>query len=287
VVSLGAVLEQHGINYKGVNFESLFSLLYKDQGKQQVIREIEEEIHRYFQRLELSDEPCLYDYLVLSMRSKDIIATFNWDPFLWAACVRNYRFAPVPRVYFLHGNVAIGYCQDHRYKSHASAYCRHCGQPLQIPKLLYPIETKDYANDPFILAEWTSLRNALRYAYMLTIFGYGDPVSDTEAVDLMSQAWGLAEQRELEEVEIINIEPENKLLSTWERFICSHHYRISTNFFDSWIGKHPRRSCEAMWNQTMEGAFLDESSLPHEVLFAALYSWFEPLFEAERRTNEV
>jgi hypothetical protein len=39
--------------------------------------------------LKLPEEATIYDYLVLSLRSPDIIATFNWDPFLYQAFERN------------------------------------------------------------------------------------------------------------------------------------------------------------------------------------------------------
>jgi hypothetical protein len=39
---------------------------------------------------------------------------------------------------------------------------------------------------------------------MVTIFGYGAPKSDTEAVDLMKAAWGKVSDRNLEQVEIID-----------------------------------------------------------------------------------
>jgi hypothetical protein len=32
--------------------------------------------------LELPDHPTVYDHLLLSLRKKDAIFTFNWDPFL-------------------------------------------------------------------------------------------------------------------------------------------------------------------------------------------------------------
>jgi hypothetical protein len=46
----------------------------------------------------------------LSLREKDVIATFNWDPLLFAACARNHTRTKLPYIIYLHGNVAIGYC---------------------------------------------------------------------------------------------------------------------------------------------------------------------------------
>ena len=41
----------------------------------------------YFSSLALPEHPSIYDYLVLGLRPKDVIATFNWDPFLMLAHV--------------------------------------------------------------------------------------------------------------------------------------------------------------------------------------------------------
>jgi len=54
-----------------------------------LVSEIEDEVESYFSGMDLPEEATLYDYLVLSLRNKDIIATFNWDPFLAKAFQRN------------------------------------------------------------------------------------------------------------------------------------------------------------------------------------------------------
>lgn len=62
---------------------------------------------------ELPDEPTIYDFLVMSLTNKDLIATFNWDPFLVQAIGRIQKYTDnIPQVAFLHGNVAVGYCSD-------------------------------------------------------------------------------------------------------------------------------------------------------------------------------
>lgn len=59
--------------------------------------------------MKLPSEPTTYDYLVLSLRSKDLLAKFNWDTFLYQAWVRNSKFTKdLPYLSFLHRNVAIG-----------------------------------------------------------------------------------------------------------------------------------------------------------------------------------
>lgn len=48
----------------------------------EAVRLVNDRVAEYFKRLELPDEPNLYDILNLAMRDKDAILTFNWDPFL-------------------------------------------------------------------------------------------------------------------------------------------------------------------------------------------------------------
>ena len=58
-------------------------------------------------------------------------------------------------------------------------------------------------------------REAFRSAFMVTIFGYGAPKSDLSASLLLDEAWGGAEQRPMEQFEIIDVRPEDELLATW------------------------------------------------------------------------
>ena len=109
-----------------VNFEQVYSQLV-DTGRLDLAREIEGRVFRYFSSLELPDTPTIYDHLVLSLRPKDVIATFNWDPFLWQACARNHRFAKLPHLLFLHGNVGFGVCRDSRSIGPLGSVCSRTG----------------------------------------------------------------------------------------------------------------------------------------------------------------
>lgn len=275
VVGLGSVLDGHGVTYRGENFETVYSDLHG--------RPEEEAVFDYFSSLELPDHATIYDYLVLSLRSKDVIATFNWDPFLWQACARNHRYAHLPNVLFLHGNVAVGYCLKDKIKGSARSRCSKCGQPMESPRLLYPIRQKNYNTSPYIDAEWRMLRQALKHAYVLTIFGYRAPASDVEAIEVMKEAWGRPATREHEQIEIIDIRPEEELHGTWEPFILEHHYDVKSDFFALWVINHPRRSCEAVWRQFMEIEFLDGDGTPPPKTenLAELREWLRPYIVAE------
>jgi hypothetical protein len=247
VVELRETLKKHKLDqFTDQNFEDLYSKIHSDPNNASALSEIEAIIESYFSSLALPNTPTIYDYLVLSLRPKDVIATFNWDPFLFAACQRNHQVAPMPRLIFLHGSVSIGFCEAHRLKGPRHSVCPKCETPLQASKLLYPVAQKDYADDPFLKAEWEVLRARLRDAFAIAIFGYSAPKSDHEALDLMKEAWGDTSSRELEQTEIIDI-TKDELTTSWSPFIHTHHYDVHREFADSWLRHHPRRSCEALW----------------------------------------
>ncbi|MBV9658087.1 MAG: hypothetical protein JO295_08245 [Verrucomicrobia bacterium] len=284
VVGLTALLAQNNVNPPYDNFEGIYSDIAIDPDKAALRSDIEQRVYDYFAALELPDTPTLYDHLILSLRPKDVIATFNWDPFLWQAAARNYHFGKVPCLLFLHGNIAIGYCPDCKVMLGRHQHCSRCGQPVAASPLLYPVKQKNYQSDPAIAGHWRTLVRALEKAWTITFFGYGAPSTDVEAVKLLKNAWGDVEKRNLEEIEIIDIRTEEDLLATWEPFIHTHHYKIGTSFYDSYIGRHPRRSCEALWARLMECLFPEGTNIPANADFDELYDWFQPRIDAENGT---
>ncbi len=213
------------------NFETLYSNLHSDDSNSEIIKEIELRINRYFRNMELPNEPTIYDYLVLSLRNKDLIATFNWDPFLFQAWNRNKKYVDnLPNLCFLHGNVAIGYNTEVKERGPAGMKARRDGETFKPTRLLYPIEKKNYTSDEFINYEWERVKYYLGKDYStkrVTIFGYGAPDSDVEAVRLLNEAWGTPDDRAMEQFEIINVLPEDELRKKWSGFIHTHHYDIT------------------------------------------------------------
>jgi hypothetical protein len=234
--------------------------------------------------MRLPEQPTIYDHLLLSLREQDLVASFNWDPLLLLAYRRNGAVAKQPRLAFLHGNVATGYCAQDRVKGLAFGRCSRCGLPFQRAPLLYPIGKKDYASHEFIAAEWSELRANLKHAFMLTIFGYSAPKTDKEAIAAMSKAWGKSEKRNLEQTAFITLD--DNIAKRWKRFIHSHHYEVQSDFYDSWIANHPRRTGEAYWNQNMEVKFLHDNPIPRQMEFPELWAWIKrfvaPELEAEK-----
>jgi hypothetical protein len=281
VLNLEPDLEKYGIEFKDRNFEEIYSDLYERGTHPGLVRTIEDRTWEYFSKLRISEAPTIYDHLVLSLRDKDLIATFNWDPFLFFAGVRNYKKASLPHVVYLHGNVAVGHCLPHRKKGAVNYPCIVCNKPYTPSKLLFPIKQKNYINDQFISAEWKTLRRYLRDAFIITIFGYSAPKSDIEAIKLMKEAWGSVHERNLEEIEVIDIKPDDELVDTWHDFIHTHHYITSSDFYESFIAKHPRRTCEAMWSQIMDCKFISDNNIPKHSSFEEIWEWFQPLIAAE------
>lgn len=276
-------LASEGIPCSGRNFEELYSELTDDPAKAKARETLERAVFTYFSSLDLPDEPTLFDHLVLSLRPKDVIATFNWDPFLIQAVRRNGRIGGVPQLLFLHGNVLEGYCEKDGVHGVRGARCSQCGQPFVPGKLLYPIAVKDYETDPAIQSSWQSVRWAFENAFMVTVFGYGAPQSDRGAVDLLQEAWGGWRQRDMEQVEIIDIRQEEDLLETWRPFVHTHHYDVHTDFYDSWIANHPRRTGEAYKSQYFDARFIENNPVPRTGSFGELWTWFEALVAAEAR----
>jgi hypothetical protein len=277
-------LEAAGVSTETENFEALYSRLVADGNHAALVAELEDEVFNYFAELRLPSEPTIYDHLVLSLRPKDLVATFNWDPFLIQAVRRCRPLAPPPSCLHLHGNVAIGYCVRHPTPSFGlrGAICQQCGEALVGSRLLYPVAQKNYTDDPFISHVWKSLQSTLGSCFLFTIFGYGAPDTDLEAVDLMKLAWGDVYTREMEETEIIDIRPEDDLRDRWDPFIHSHHYQIHTDFYESMQATLPRRSVEMMIRQLMDAEWIDPFPMPRNADWDGLRAWVRPFVEQEQ-----
>ena len=292
IVGLQDIVDKVPSNLRAKNFEKLYTNLHNHNPNSQLLSEIESRIQDYFGDMQLPDEPTIYDYLVLSLRSKDLIATFNWDPFLYQAWIRNKKFTnDLPHLSFLHGNVAIGYSKEDKRCGPIGYQMRKDGGVFEPTKLLYPIEKKNYTEDEFISIEWDRVKYWLSKesgTVRATIFGYGAPVSDVEAVSLLNKAWGTPEKRAMEQFEIIDITPEKELVKRWKGFIHSHHYDSTDIFFDSILGQNPRRTSESYFSHYLpmspDEAFRQNNPVPRDFkTLEELWEWHKPLIDAEER----
>jgi hypothetical protein len=276
-LSLEEKIEPLGSIGISANFEEVYSGLAHDFEARKILKEVESMIYSYFKELALPDSATIYDYLVLSLREKDVIATFNWDPLLIQAISRNGHRFKMPKVLFLHGNVGVGFCEKGHSMGHTGSVCSTCGSSLSPTPLLFPVENKNYHKNEFIKRQWDVLSQALESALLVTIFGYGAPSSDLSAVELLKGAWGSPTSRSIAEVEIIDVKDENELIKTWSFLIHSHHYSVKNDFFNSWIAKHPRRTSEAFMNQFIEAMFVEDNDIRRFEDLSKVWFWFDEL----------
>lgn len=240
------------------NLEDIYSELHGRPECDAIREDLDRRIREYFSELELPIQPNIYDLLLLGLRKKDLVATFNWDPLLLQSYQRACKLTKdLPDMAFLHGNVLVGYCRSHKWGGVLTARCPECGEPFQPASLLYPVAHKNYAADPYIEDSWKAVRNKLKRAYLVTVFGYSAPKTDSEAIALMKEAWGAVEERTLEDFEFIDIREEEALIESWKEFVHSHHYQVHRDFFSSSLAQHPRRTTVELFDRTMECMFTE------------------------------
>jgi hypothetical protein len=286
VNGLADYLDDNSIRHDG-NIENLYSNFLSKPDQARHAKEVENLIHDYFNSLEMPEHPTLYDHLLLSLRRKDLVATFNWDPFLFCAFHRVSWIVGskhIPHIAFLHGNVATGYCDNSVHppmRIGAVGNSCDCGNQFRKCGLLYPIANKDYTKDPMIESAWKDLRVGLDQAHMLTIFGYNAPKTDQAAIELMEQAWGDPELRELEQIEIVDIKAKEHLLDKWSRFICREHAHVRSSIYRSYIMQFPRRSCDAFWDGSMQNQPRQPTPIKSESSWTELKAWAAPYIDVE------
>jgi hypothetical protein len=288
VLELRSEIEHAGYEGANLNFEAFYDDLVSGGEHSELSALIESRVYQYFSTLRLPEKPTIYDYLVLSLRKKDLIATFNWDPFLLQAYMRNETVSAAhrPRIAFLHGSVMIGVCSSCRVSGIHNRRCGRCGKILEASKLLYPVKHKDYDSDPFVKGEWDCLRYYLGTAYMLTVYGYSAPETDAAARSLMLGVWNRNDTLELAEVEVVDVKPRNEIEKIWSEFFYSHHYATTADIFQSYLFTHPRRSCDAFSAATLMCAPWYDNKYPRFSTLAELQRWVALLVAEEERNEQ-
>ena len=244
------------------NFENVYSHLSSKPKYKKIVKKLEGRIRKYFSELALPEQVTIYDRLLLSLRPRDAVFTFNWDPFLFDAYQRNCDAVQLPEIFFLHGNVRIGACCTHDSWGSKDAKCSVCHQPFGTVPLLYPIRQKDRLANDYTRRNWEAAEALFAGAFTLTIFGYGAPDSDMDAVDLLRQAWFNRSTRTFEHIEIIDTASSELLHKRWETFTPTYHFRTVTDFEHSRIARWPRRSCEALLYSMTQGLPCEDFLLP-------------------------
>ncbi|MDO4302017.1 MAG: hypothetical protein Q4D26_11595 [Clostridia bacterium] len=288
-LGMSSIISSVSLDTKSDNLEDIYMEMYERDDCEQQRKLLEERIVGYFLDFELPDEPTIYDMLVLSLTKKDLIATFNWDPLLVEAYIRCTKITKnLPQMAFLHGNVAVATCEKDMVLGSPNDYCPKCGKQLSEIPLLYPIKEKNYENNPYIALSWKQLSQYLEKAYRLTIFGYSAPKSDKAAVDMLKKAWGKVTDRNLEEIEIIDIRSEEDVVESWEDFIHTHHYSVYDNFYDSALGKFPRRTCELLFDNTQGNRWMHrDKGFKKEMSFEEIRTMLQTLLDDEKSGKDI
>lgn len=284
VLGLTDLLQTYNFSHKELeNFELLYSKVAESTKYGDLKSILENKVFEYFNSLELPDRVTIYDYLILSLTSKDLIISFNWDPFLLQAYVRNLKVENLPQVVFPHGNVGMGVCNKCRVKGYANSICLSCGEPLEKVPLLYPVNKKDYQSKEIIKNEWTVAEIYLNRAVGLTIFGYGAPDSDREAYELLKNSYKKSNTIPISRFSIINLASEEAAQKhKWEEIFDERMGSFHTDFKQSILWYAPRISMESIFDAILQQqpreniqSFRDFESLEELQNFACSINTFD------------
>ena len=269
------------------DFESQFSWIRSSGEFEAQLKMIEQKIEKHFSGFDLPDTATIYDYLVLGLRGKDLIATFNWDPFLMQAHWRNREVAELPDVRFLHGSVNFATCREHDVTGVIGEICPFCRRLLKRSGLFFPDCNKDYTKDKIITRDWNQVTTTLASAFHLTIFGYSGPRTDFNARRLLLDSWNKSPSYPINHVEIIDVNDYDHLIENWREYFPHGHRMINSNFWDSSIARWPRRTSEWKHLASYHG-------LPCEYLeplqtddLTSLQGWFSDLASSEEPDNKL
>lgn len=285
-LQLTDVLTDVKLETRSRNIEDIYSELYERKDCNDVRSILEKKIRNYFEVLQLPDEPTIYDYLILSLRSKDCIASFNWDGLLIQAYNRIRKITKdLPELAFLHGCVEVGICMPcKRFDPLRNRVCPCCKQPLAPVPILFPVKNKDYTSNIFIKQQWNVFSDYISKAGLVTIFGYSAPKTDVEAVNILKSEFSNT-NRFLDNFEVIDKADRNLIKDRWSYFAerTNWHIDVHETFFESILSEYPRRSMEGYVKRNLRG-WWGECSIKYtnNMTFDELQKLVEPLLKNER-----
>ena len=275
-IGIEQIISGAGYNSSG-NFEEIYSRIYAEN-REKTLEELHSTIRGYFSNLKIPDAPTFYDYLVLSLRPKDAIVTFNWDPLIIQVYKRWRHLGQVlPELIFLHGNVDLG------VDLKKNTYGFLSDKPELTPtRLLYPVKKKNYNSDEFVADQWARATEALSEAYLVSIVGYSAPQTDIEAKSLLLKAWRDNSTRTLAQLSIIDIRNVEEVEASWSEFLEDVHGGAASDIWQQYLMSHPRRSCEAFAFATLQQDPWHEDGYPKAKTLKELEAWIKPLVEEEK-----
>lgn len=254
VLGLDNQLKKYGFsNEEMENFEFLYSNIYGKVEYKDLVKFLDIQVTKYFQSLRLIDEPTYYDYLILSLTEKDAIISFNWDPYLMQAYRRHIKVGNLPALIFPHGNVGVGVCNKCHTMGYANTLCYSCLNDFESMPLLFPIGQKKYATIPVIAGEWERARNYLSRAIGITVYGYGAPETDIEAMTLLQEAFDESNTKEIALFEMINLKSEELIQrQKWKTFYNHKMTAYCETFEESLLWKCPRVCMETLFDAILQ-----------------------------------
>ena len=252
------------------NFEDVYSQIHSE-GSHDILAELDEAVRRYFRAIQLPDTPTIYDWLVLSLRPKDLIATFNWDPLLPQAFRRcRDRYAgSLPEIAFLHGNVDLVLNRTNLQSAFSADVGNGQLTQYEESNLLYPVAEKNYSDDDFVRDQWDLTRSKLNDAYLVSVIGYSAPKTDVEARSLLLNAWRNNPTFTLGLFEVVDVAAREMVQRSWSEFFDGTHASIVTDVRQTYLLNHPRRSAEALAFATLQQQPWHDDPLPNELDFTA------------------
>jgi hypothetical protein len=278
------------------NLEDIYSELDERNDCDDVKNKLEVRIREYLKSIVIPDEPTIYDYLLLSLREKDLIISFNWDDLLFQARERVSEITKdLPQMVFLHGNIGVGYCKNDIEYGLITNKCTKCGEKYTPSQLLFPVKVKNYNSTFQLQNQWKVAKDYINRAGFITIFGYGAPNTDVEAKDILLKAFKCFgnDKRFFEEIQIID-KPglnESEMYDKWSNFIhiSDNHYKIISSFFNSILAEFPRRSIEGHLKRNYEdGGWWGNSKISltnSPKTFNEIKELIQPLLDNENNNN--
>ena len=161
-------------------------------------------------------------------------------------------------MFFLHGNVGAGFCEECKTFGPIQNFCQKCEKPYKKVPLLYPVNQKDYNSNIFIRDQWNVAKDYISRAGIITIYGYGAPSSDKEACTILKSAFtkydGVHKYDAIEIIERPGIDYKD-ISETWKFFfsLTNGHYDIVDSFYDSSLAEAPRRTLQYQYKRFFEG----------------------------------
>ncbi len=251
ILELNQILEKNEFKKAKIDFESFYDDVVKSK-RIDLQQELQIRTEKYFNSIKIQNSVTLYDKLVLSLRPKDTIFSFNWDPLLPYAYRRNGFLKTLPALRFLHGNVLSGVCKKHSRIGWNDGKCTICNKTLKKTSLLFPIKKKNYDSDPIISEAWKLLDDKINNAYFITFFGYSAPKSDVIARKRIIEKLSTNSSLHIMELEIIDPNYDELLKTNYSILPQELHISKINNFDYCWLMSYPKLSCEALFEATMQ-----------------------------------